>query len=87
MEDRASKPDNPTLIVACIAIACIAVILFCAAAITAIMDWIPVSEGGGAAPQSASAPAKAAVQDPVAETHHALTGNLGPAPDQMTGAG
>ena len=40
MEAQAAKPDNPILIVACIAIACIAVNMFCPAAIAAIMDWI-----------------------------------------------
>ncbi len=78
MEAQASKPDNPILIVACIAIACIAVNLLCAAAIAAIMAWIPASEGGGAAPQTAESPAKAAAQDP------AQTPVQAPAPSFVT---
>jgi hypothetical protein len=66
MQAQASKRDNPFLVAAGIAIACIVVLLFCAVAIAAIMDWIPVSEGGGAALQSADAPAKLACAQAVA---------------------
>lgn len=60
----ASKSDNPLLNLACIATACIAVILLCAAAIAAIMDRIPVSEAGAPVPQSANARATLAAQSP-----------------------
>jgi hypothetical protein len=40
MQAQASKSGNPILNAACIAGACIAVILLCAAAIAAIMDWM-----------------------------------------------
>ena len=46
-----SKPINPVLIVAAIAL-----IVFCAAGVAAIMGWIPSSVGGGAAPQQLQAP-------------------------------
>ena len=62
MEAKGSKPENPILAVACIAIACIAVILFCTAAVAAIMAWIPASDGGGSAPQTAAAPAMVVAQ-------------------------
>jgi outer membrane lipoprotein SlyB len=57
MEAQAGKPVNPIVV-----IACIAVILFCAAGIAAIMGWIPASAGGGLAPQAAGTPATAPAQ-------------------------
>jgi hypothetical protein len=91
MEAQASKRDNPFLAVAGIAIACIVVILLCAVAIAAIMEWIPVSEGAGAALQTADAAAKLAAQGPAhnpiqaPEKHSVLTANPGPGPEQAAG--
>lgn len=62
MEAQASKAEYPILNALCIAVACIAVIVLCAAAITAILDRIPVFDGGGPASQSANAPAALAAQ-------------------------
>jgi len=77
MEAQAAKPTNPVLIIAAIAL-----ILFCAAGIGAIMGWIPTSIGSGAAPQSADVPAKAAARAPVPEKRHASTAKTAPAPAQ-----
>ena len=75
MEAQASKPTNPILIVAAIAL-----IVFCAAGIGAIMGWIPSSLGSGAAPRTADVPAKAAARAPVPEEHRASTVRITPAP-------
>ncbi len=55
MEAHSSKSTNPVLIIAAIAL-----ILFSAVGIGAIMGWIPTSIGSDAATQTADAPAKAA---------------------------
>jgi outer membrane lipoprotein SlyB len=92
MEAQASKPANPILVAAAIAL-----ILFCAAGIAAIMGWIPTSLGKGAtaqtaqtadAPakataQTADAPAKATAHASVPEKRHALTAKTEPAPTQV----
>ena len=70
MEAQASKPTNPILI-----IACIAVILFCTVCIGALMGWIATSIANDEAELTADAPAKAATPTsapaPVPEKHHA----------------
>jgi outer membrane lipoprotein SlyB len=78
METQAAKPTNPVLIIAAIAL-----ILFCAAGIGAIMGWIPTSIGSGATPQSADPPAKAAAPAAVPEKRHASTLKTVPAPVQI----
>lgn len=77
MEAQAAKASNPILIVAAIAL-----ILFCAAGIGAIMGWIPTSIGSGAAPQTADAPAKAAARAPAPEKRRASTAKTVPVPAQ-----
>ena len=52
MEAQVSKSTNPLFIAAGIAI-----IVFCAAGIAAIMGWIPTTLGGGSAPQALQASA------------------------------
>ncbi len=73
MEVPVSKPIHPLLI-----IAAIAVILFSAAGIAAIMGWIPTSVGKSGDPAASTAlpdkttpPAAAANEAPVAEKSHA----------------
>lgn len=70
MEAQASKSTNPVLIAAGVAI-----IVFCAAGVAAIMGWIPTSIGGGSPPAQAPAPvANKTVPTPsVAKSHPAET--------------
>ena len=76
METQAAKqPTNPLLIIAAIAL-----ILFCAAGIAAIMGWIPTSFGGGATSQSADAPAKTLSHSATQEKHHTPAAKAVPAP-------
>lgn len=78
MEIQASKPANPLLIGASVAL-----ILFCAAGIGAIMGWIPTSIGGGSSAQTADAPAKAAARAPLPEKRQNPTAKTAPAPAQI----
>ena len=73
MEVPTSRSANPILIAA------IALILFCAAGIGAINGWIPTSIAGGAAAQTADAPANGAAQAGLAEKHRDATASTRPA--------
>lgn len=74
MEARAGKSTNPVLIVAAIAL-----ILFSAVGIGAIMGWIPTSIGSDAASQAADTPAKAAAP----QKQRAATAKATPAPARI----
>ena len=80
MEAQADKSTNPILIVAAIAL-----ILFCAAGIAAIMGWIPASIGGSADSQTADAPGKAPARAPLAEKRQGATDRKAAAPAQVAG--
>jgi outer membrane lipoprotein SlyB len=80
MEAQTSKSTHPILIVAAIAL-----ILFCAAGISAVMGWIPSSIGSGSAAtaQMAATPEKTPAQPALPEKRHASTAKTAPAPAQI----
>ncbi len=77
MEAHAAKSTNPVLIIAAIAL-----ILFSAVGIGAIMGWIPTSIGSDAGPQTADTPAKAAAPASVPQKQRAATAKATPAPER-----